>query len=165
MSTICLGMLLGLPYLKMAGWGVFIAFPLNYSCWTESCRFCRRAHRTVRCTPDMHCSLSGATSRGRLVAGPSVQTARCPTRQSGAHRIGSVHCPVCHQCTSWLPSSWISSLFLWASFVLESWTSTHLLCLLLRCCILSVLVQSFSHPMNLQIQPLANTLVHMLCWS
>jgi hypothetical protein len=30
--------------------------------------------------------------------------------------------------------------FFWASFPLESWTSTHLLCLLLRCCILSVLV-------------------------
>ena len=25
MSTICLGMLLGLPHLRMAGWGVFIA--------------------------------------------------------------------------------------------------------------------------------------------
>jgi hypothetical protein len=25
MSTICLGMLLGLPHLEMAGWGVFIA--------------------------------------------------------------------------------------------------------------------------------------------
>jgi hypothetical protein len=25
MSTICLGMLLGLPHLGMAGWGVFIA--------------------------------------------------------------------------------------------------------------------------------------------
>jgi hypothetical protein len=27
MSTICLGMLLGLPHLQMAGWGVFIASP------------------------------------------------------------------------------------------------------------------------------------------
>jgi hypothetical protein len=38
--------------------------------------------------------------------------------------------------------------FFWASFPIESWTSTHLLCLLLMCCILSVLVQSFSHLVN-----------------
>jgi hypothetical protein len=36
---------------------------------------------------------------------------------------GTVHCSVCHQGTGWLPTSWISSLIFWASFVLESWTS------------------------------------------
>jgi hypothetical protein len=60
MSTIYLDMLLGLPHLEMAGWGVFIASPHNYSHWTEAAAFYRRAHRTVRCTPDMQYSLSGA---------------------------------------------------------------------------------------------------------
>jgi hypothetical protein len=36
MSTICLGMLLGLPHMEMAGWGVFIdptqTKPLEKSC-------------------------------------------------------------------------------------------------------------------------------------
>jgi hypothetical protein len=53
-------MLLWLPHLEMDGLGVFIASPHNYSCWTEAVAFCRREHRTVRCTPDMNCSLSGA---------------------------------------------------------------------------------------------------------
>jgi hypothetical protein len=59
-SIQCLGMLLGLPLLEMASWGVFIVFPHNYSHWTEAAAFCRGTHQTVRCTPDMHCSLSGA---------------------------------------------------------------------------------------------------------
>jgi hypothetical protein len=46
------------------------------------------------------------------------------------------------------PCLWISSLILWAYFVLESWTSKLFLCLYLRCCILSALVQSSSHPVN-----------------
>jgi hypothetical protein len=41
MSTICLGMLLGLPHLHMADWGIFIAFPFNYSRWMGSYCFCR----------------------------------------------------------------------------------------------------------------------------
>jgi hypothetical protein len=28
-----------------------------------------------------------------------------------------------HQGVGWMPTSWISSLFPWASFILESWTS------------------------------------------
>jgi hypothetical protein len=49
--------------------GVFIASPHNYSRWIEAAAFCRRAHRTVRCTPDMHCSLSDAlaTSADRWI--------------------------------------------------------------------------------------------------
>jgi hypothetical protein len=57
--------------------------------------------RTVRCTSDRYCSLSGR-----------------------------------HQSVGWLLSSWISSLFSWASFGIESWTSMCLLGLLLRCCIM-----------------------------
>jgi hypothetical protein len=41
---------------------------------------------------------SGATARERLVVGLSVQTVRCPTGQSGAHRIGTIHCPMLHHC-------------------------------------------------------------------
>jgi hypothetical protein len=58
MSTICLGMLLGLPHLEIAGWGVFKASPYNYSRWKEVAAFCRRAHRTctVHCVVPCHVS-------------------------------------------------------------------------------------------------------------
>jgi hypothetical protein len=49
MSTICLGMLLGLPHLEMAGWGVFIAPNTNRTVGEKL--LLSAAHRTVRwCT-------------------------------------------------------------------------------------------------------------------
>jgi hypothetical protein len=39
------------------------SLPHNYSRWIEAAAFCRRAHRTVRCTPVKHCSLSGTLPR------------------------------------------------------------------------------------------------------
>jgi hypothetical protein len=49
MSTICLGMSLGLPHLEMAGWGVFIAPNTNRA--VEEKLLLSAAHRTVRwCT-------------------------------------------------------------------------------------------------------------------
>jgi hypothetical protein len=167
-------MLLGLPYLEMAGWGVFIASPHNSSRWTEVAAFYRWALRIVRCTPDKHCSLSGvlATLAGRWgLQQPTVgfdrcQTVRCtldsPVLQlegtclrGPLRRLPGVP-PDTLLFTVWCitgvladcPSSWISSLILWASLVLEPWTSKLFLCLLSRCCILSVLVQSSLHPMN-----------------
>jgi hypothetical protein len=85
MSIICLGMLLGLPHLEMAGWGDIYSLPHNYSRWTEAATFYRWAHRTVRCTPDKHCSLFGALPRLSTVGvcssrplDPTVtQTVRC----------------------------------------------------------------------------------------
>jgi hypothetical protein len=38
-----------------------------------------------------------STVRERLVTSLSAQTARCPTGQSGAHRIGTIHCLVRHR--------------------------------------------------------------------
>jgi hypothetical protein len=49
MSTICLGMSLGLPHLEMAGWGVFIAPNTNRAVGEKLLLYA--AHRTVRwCT-------------------------------------------------------------------------------------------------------------------
>jgi hypothetical protein len=142
-------MLLGLPHL-MSGWWVFIAFPLNYSHWTERCCFYRRAHRIIRCPPDMHCSWSGAlatsadrwirpladflvhigqsyaTARGCQVVGPSAQTAWCPTGQSGAHQTG--YCSL----SGAPPERWLTAHFidffavsfgLLSSWVLDFYTS------------------------------------------
>jgi hypothetical protein len=68
MSIICLGMLLGLPHLEMAGWGVFIApntkvavggmLPLSAVTPDSSV-----VHETA------HCSLSGAPSHYPVRAG------------------------------------------------------------------------------------------------
>jgi hypothetical protein len=57
MSTICLGMLLGLPHLKMAGWGVFIA--PNTKLAVGGKLLLSMVHRTVRWSPGQ----SGAPSR------------------------------------------------------------------------------------------------------
>jgi hypothetical protein len=43
--------------------------------------------------------------------------------QSGAHRTGIVHYPVCHQALADCPFLGFLCCFFWASFVLESWTS------------------------------------------
>jgi hypothetical protein len=61
MSTICLGMSLGLPHLEMAGWGVFIAPNTNRVVGEKL--LLSAAHRTA------HCSLSGAPSRCPVRAG------------------------------------------------------------------------------------------------
>jgi hypothetical protein len=44
MSITCVGMLLGLPHIKMAGRRGINSLPLKYSRWTESRLFYHRAH-------------------------------------------------------------------------------------------------------------------------
>jgi hypothetical protein len=127
MSRICLGMFLGLPYLKMAGWDVFIAFPLNYSRWTESCCFCRRAHRT--CT--VHClvpwprqpTVGDCSSRP---LNPTVtQTFRCTLDSLVLHPEGAwLRAPLCRlpgvRCTPYRycslsgvpPVHWLTAVFM-----------------------------------------------------
>jgi hypothetical protein len=68
MSTICLGMSLGLPHLEIAGWGVFIAPNTNVATGEKLLLLCGTqdspvVHRTS------HCSLSGAPSRYPVRAG------------------------------------------------------------------------------------------------
>jgi hypothetical protein len=61
MSTICLGMLLGLPHLEMAGWGVFIAPNTNRAVGEKLLLLCDTPDSPVvhRIT---HCSMFGAPS-------------------------------------------------------------------------------------------------------
>jgi hypothetical protein len=100
--------------------------------------------QTVRCTQDSPVLQPESARCGPLCAD-------CPgiPPDSLVHTgQGIVHCSVHHQGAGWLPTSWISLLILWYCFVLESWTSKLFLCLLLRCYILSALVQSSSHSVN-----------------
>jgi hypothetical protein len=81
MSTICLGMSLGLPHLEMAGWGCIYSPQHKCSRWRKAAALCGTTdspvvHRTVRwCIGQsggasdspvahrtMHCSLSGVPS-------------------------------------------------------------------------------------------------------
>jgi hypothetical protein len=65
MSTICLGMSLGLPHLEMSGWGVFIAPNTNRAIGEKL--MLSAAHRTVRwCTGQCtaHSSLSEQVTVG-----------------------------------------------------------------------------------------------------
>jgi hypothetical protein len=84
MSTIWLGMLLGLPHLEVAGWGGIYSHQVGEVCW-------RWAHRTVRYATGQ----SGAPPRhppvrawSWLTVGGFVlmrhRTVRCYTGQSGA---------------------------------------------------------------------------------
>jgi hypothetical protein len=83
MSTICLGMLFGLPHLEMAGWGVFIASNTNRAVGEKL--LLSAAHRTVRwCTG--HRTVACPV---RLVVALSEQVTVAPqafhTGQSGPH--------------------------------------------------------------------------------
>jgi len=118
-------------------------------------------------TPDspVHTGQSGATARERLPAASLRRPSGCPTGQSGAHRTGTVHCPVRHQALADSPLLRFLCWFLWASFVLESWTSMHLFMssfeVLHPHCLGPILFASC----ELQTQTLETLLVHGLCCS
>jgi hypothetical protein len=100
--------------------------------------------QTVRCTPDSPVLQPQSPRCGPFCADYPVS--HRTVRRTPNRLLFTVRCT-----TSALddcPLHGFLRCFFWASFPLESWTSTHLLCLLLRCCILSVLVQSSSYPMN-----------------
>jgi hypothetical protein len=78
MSTIWLGMLLGLPHLEVAGWGGIYSHQVGEVCW-------RWAHRTVRCATGRcpvrrHVILPLGLGAGR----PLEALSSCGTGQSGA---------------------------------------------------------------------------------
>jgi hypothetical protein len=95
MSTICLGMSLGLPHLEMAGWGVFIAPNTNIAIGGKLLlsvvhRTVRWGHRTVRCPCPVRLAVSlseqvtvGAQTFSHQTVRTSHRTVRCATRQSG----------------------------------------------------------------------------------
>jgi hypothetical protein len=98
MSTICLGMLLGLPHLRMAGWGCIYSPQHNCSRWRKVAGLCGTpdspvVHRTA------HCSLSSAPSR-------------CPVRypiRAGdrwRRRLSTPDSPVYHRTVRW-SSLWV----------------------------------------------------------
>jgi hypothetical protein len=113
MSILCLGMLLGLPHLQMAGWGLFIASPHISSRWTESISFLstgtldslvRIGHTlfTVRCLP---CQLTIGACSTRPLDLTITQTVRC-TPNSPVLQPKSAHCgPLCAHCPSVLANS------------------------------------------------------------
>jgi hypothetical protein len=61
MSTICLGMSLGLPHLEMAGWGCIYSPQLKTSRWRKAAAFCGALDSPVG-SPDRPVPLSGAPS-------------------------------------------------------------------------------------------------------
>jgi hypothetical protein len=103
MSILCLGMLLGLPHLQMIGWVVFIASPTLLAIGQKASAFCRRAHRTVRCTPDslVPCHVSrplGSVAVDRWIRPLPRQFGATAQADSPMHTgQGTVHCPMHHQ--------------------------------------------------------------------
>jgi hypothetical protein len=89
MSTIWLGMLLGLPLLEVAGWGGIYSHQPNYSCWRRLLAMVAPdspvRHRTVSGAPPHHPVVrawSWSTIGGFVLM--LHQTIRCHTGQSGA---------------------------------------------------------------------------------
>jgi hypothetical protein len=154
--------------------GGIYSLPHTSSRWTESSSFLlmgtpdnpvRTGHTlfTVRCLPRQ---LTIAVYSNRLLDPTITETVRCCRPRAPvvglsaqtvwvSHRtvrctpdrvLFNVRCTTC--ALAECPSSWISLLILWVSFVLEPWTSKPFLCLHLRCYILSVLVQSSLHPVE-----------------
>jgi hypothetical protein len=81
---------------------------------------------TIRCTPDSPV----LQPEGACLQAPLRRLSGCPTGQFGAHQTCTVYCPVRHQGAGWLPTSWISSLILWASkLFLSSFEVLHPQCL------------------------------------
>jgi hypothetical protein len=99
MSTICLGMLLGLPHLRMVDWGCIYIPRHNCSRWRKAAVLCGTpdspvAHRTVwwctgqrtvACPVRLAVALSDTLSEQVTVgvAGFPHRTVRCATGQSG----------------------------------------------------------------------------------
>jgi hypothetical protein len=77
------------------GWlRVFIASPSLLAIEQKAATFCRRAHQTVQCAPDIHCSLSGACHVSRLLGSVAVDRWIRPLpRLSGAHRRVQCYSP------------------------------------------------------------------------
>jgi hypothetical protein len=62
MSTICIGISLGLPRLEMAGWGCIYSPQHKTSCWRKAVVLCGAPDCPVG-SPDSSVPLSGAPSR------------------------------------------------------------------------------------------------------
>jgi hypothetical protein len=166
-------MFLGHPHLEMAGCGVFIASPTiivvgqKQQLSVDGRIGQSGAHRirTVHCPVPCHVSRS-------LRSVAIDHWIRPLSRLSDAHRTVwcynlrapvVVHSTQTAWCTPdmllftvWCATSALDDCplhgflrnFLGLLFVLESWSSKLLLCLLLRCCIINALVQSSLHPVN-----------------
>jgi hypothetical protein len=74
MSTICLGMLFGLPHLGMVGWCVFIA--PNAKLAVGEKLLLSAAHRTIRCLCPVRLAVGSDTAGDRWRAGFLHRTVR-----------------------------------------------------------------------------------------
>jgi hypothetical protein len=82
MSTICLGMSLGLPHLEMAGWGCIYSPQHKSSRWRKATAFCgHTGQRTVPCPVRLTVTLSEQVTVG--VAG--FHTGQSGGLPSGCH--------------------------------------------------------------------------------
>jgi hypothetical protein len=63
MSIVCLGMLIGLPHVQMAGWRGINSHPSIIVVGQKIYCFCCWAHWTLWCTPDMHVQCPNHVSR------------------------------------------------------------------------------------------------------
>jgi hypothetical protein len=82
----------------------------------------------------VHTGQSGATAREHLSVASLRRLSGCPTKQSGAHRTGTVHCPMRHQTLADSPLQGFFVDFFGLLLFLSLELLCIILCLLLRCC-------------------------------
>jgi hypothetical protein len=184
MSTIYLGMLLGLPHLEMAGWGCIyspntnraVGEKLLLSAAHRTVRWCT-GQRTVACLMRLVVALSEQETVG--AAGFPHRTVQSSHRTvwwsslrvpPGISRWAAV--PWCtRQSDMWAPDSPVCHQTVWCSTHRQSAGSTLGLFLDLfnvffwGVAFVNSLVQVILASCELQTQTLENLLVHGLCWS
>jgi hypothetical protein len=106
MCTICLGMLLGLSHLRMAGWGGIYSPNPQTSRWTERSSFLSSG------APDRNCAVSGVHHVSRPLASVAVDrwirplpTVWCTPDSPVLHPEGVCLRPLCADCPVVPPDS------------------------------------------------------------
>ena len=109
MSTICLGMLLGLPHLRMAGWGCIYSPQHNCSRWRKAAALCGTpdspvctGQRTVACPVRLAVACptpvrAGDRWRRRLRVPPGTSRWAAVPRCTGQSGVWAPDSPVCHR--------------------------------------------------------------------
>jgi hypothetical protein len=141
----CIGMLLGLSHLRMAGWGCIYSPQHNYSRWRKAAALCGTpdspvctgqsgVHRTVRwctgqrtvacpvrlavaCLPPVR---AGDRWRRRLRVPPGTSRWAAVPRCTGQSGVWAPDSPVCHRtvrCSTHRQSAGSTRLLSWTSFI------------------------------------------------
>jgi hypothetical protein len=169
MCTICLGMLLGLPHLEMAGWGCIYSPQYKTSHWRKAVAFCGTPDSPVVGTGQsgapIRCPLAVGSIKWPLGCQPDGPVSHRTVRASSTMPPGTSRWAIVPWCTGQSPCGNTILRFLeFAWYFLIFSCDIHNV-FFWGVAFLNALVQVTLASCELQTKTLANTLVHRLCWS